>query len=131
MAAGSSRTFTLRFHTDSADNKVIPLRRAKYRAEYIERGQVVSTRTGTVPDDGYLELPCTGYAEQHVSGRVWVPTTSQVNADYRLAYFQVRYSQCGDEIPVKGAMHYSTCRGSSSIMRFRRSRAICGTTAAG
>ena len=106
MAAGAPRTFTLHFHTDSADAKQIGLKGAKYRAEYVERGQAVSVRTGTVPTDGNVELPCTGYAEQYVSGRVWVPTTSQVNADYRLSYFQVRYHQCGDEIPVQGARHY-------------------------
>lgn len=106
MAAGAPRTFTVYFYTDSASNKDIGMKDAEYRAEYIERAQHVTTYQGTVPRDGYVDFPCTGYPEQHVSGRVWVPTTSEVNADYRLSYWQARYSQCGDTIPVYGARHY-------------------------
>lgn len=106
MAAGAPRTFTVFFHTDSASNKDIGMKRAEYRGEYIERGQNVTTKRGTVPDDGYVDFPCTGYAEQYVTGRVWVPTTPEVNGGYTLSYWQARYSQCGDTIPVYGARHY-------------------------
>ena len=106
MAAGAPRTFTVFFHTDSADNKDIGMKGAEYRAEYIERGQNVTTYRGTVPQAGHVDFPCTGYAEQYVTGRVWVPTTPEVNAGYTLSYWQARYSQCGDTIPVLGARHY-------------------------
>lgn len=106
MAAGASGTFSLYFNTDSAQNKEIPMRRAEYRASYIEGGRVVTRRTGTVPHDGIVELPCAD-SDQYVGGLVWVPTTSQVNANFSLAHFQVRHNQCGDEeIPVHGARFY-------------------------
>ncbi len=63
---------------------------AEYRGEYIERGQHVTTHRGTVPGAGYVDFPCTGYAEQYVTGRVWVPTTREVNGGYTLSYWRTR-----------------------------------------
>ena len=106
MAAGNSSWFWVYAFTEDRHGDDIGMDGASLKAEYIERGQHVTTITRTVPADGIVKLPCTGYAEQHVSGRINNPTSSEVKGGQRLSYFQVRYSECGDTIDVRGARHY-------------------------
>lgn len=108
VAAGSSRpsTFTVFFFTQDANGNDVGMKGASVRAEYIERGQHVTTITRTVPTNGIVTFPCPGYAEQHVSGRVRNTTTTEINGGHHLAYWQARYSQCGTRIDVRGARQY-------------------------
>ena len=107
VAAGSMpSTFQVFFFTLDS-----PKRQDRDGGRLVQRrvrrtGQVVTTVGGTVPADGYVAFNCPGYAEQHVSGRVRNTTTSEINGGHHLSYWQARYFQCGDTIPVQGARHY-------------------------
>lgn len=98
--------FWVDFFTEDRHGDDIAMDGAEAKAEYIERGQHVTMITRTVPADGIVKFPCTGYAEQHVSGSVKNPTSAQVKGGQRLSYFQARYHHCGDTLEVRGARHY-------------------------
>lgn len=103
--AGSSSTIRIYAWTQNRYGNAIAMEGAEIRAEYIERGQWVTTIVRTVPSNGWVTLPCPGYAEQHISGRIKNPTTAEINGGHQLAYFQVRYSSCSGVKSVEGSKH--------------------------
>ena len=108
VGAGASAQGTIRvefLHQDRHGNQS-PMVGAKVKAEYIERGQHVTTVTHTVPSSGILTFNCPGYAEQYISGSVENSSTTRVKGGHHLAYWKARYDQCGDGLTVQGNRHH-------------------------
>lgn len=103
--ASSSSTIRIYAWTQNRDGTTIAMEGAEIRASYRERGQWVTTIVRTVPSDGWVTLPCPGYAEQHISARIKNSTTTDINGGHQLAYFQARYSNCGGSKSVEGSKH--------------------------
>lgn len=105
QASAGSGTIRIQFlHQDRHGNQN-PMTGATVKAEYVERGQVVTTVTRTVPSSGYITYNCPG-ADQHISGSVKNTTTSRVKGGHHLAYFTARPNQCNSGRTVGGNRHH-------------------------
>ena len=72
--AGSLSTIQIHAWTQDRYGYAIGMKGAELRAEYIERGQSVTTIVRTIPADGWVTLPCPGYAEPVSYTHLTLPT---------------------------------------------------------
>ena len=103
-AGAPPSTIRVYFSTYDQHNTNIPMTGAAIRAEYIERGRVVSIITRTVPDNGIVEFNCPG-DDQRISGTAKNSTTSKVYGGHLLSYWQANRGDCGRTKDVYGARH--------------------------
>lgn len=104
-SAGAPSRISVEFLTEGRRGRNIPMVGAEIRAEYMERGQVVSTTTRTVPVNGIVEFNCPG-DDQRISGSAKNSTTSRVYGGHLLSNWQANQSDCGRRMQVHGARHH-------------------------
>lgn len=104
-AKAPSRVYARFYHLDQHRN-YNPMIGAEVTADYIERGQASGHTKRIVPQGGIVSYACPGNREQRLVGAARNRTTARVLGGHHLAYFEARYSQCGDTVHVLGSRHH-------------------------
>ena len=104
-ASGVPRYVYVKFLHLDGNNRVNPMKGAEVVTNYVERGRNTGRLRRIVPTNGIIRYNCPDNREQRLIGDAENDDTRRVNGGHQLAYFEVRYSQCGDTVDIMGNRH--------------------------
>ena len=109
IANSSNDQFAVKVVYEKTYRKYVPAPGAVVSVTYWEQGDDDWGRTEsqTVPASGYVYFDCPEDAFEYIEGKVYAPTTDEVNGGHTLyQYFEVLHDGCGDETRTLGAWRY-------------------------